>query len=90
VSDDFEPVTSFDVSDENPVAVANQLRALQREVRDGFDSMGRALTVLVRIEEKLIVIIDRQNVLERRVDEIDRRVAVLETKPKRRRAARKK
>jgi hypothetical protein len=75
---EYQPVTAFDVSDENPSAVANQLRALQREVRDGFDSIGRALTALSRIEERLIVVIERQNFVERRIDVIEKRVTSVE------------
>jgi hypothetical protein len=84
--DDFKPATVHDTADENPAMIGNHLRALQREVRDGFDSIGRALTALSRIEERLIVVIDRQNVLEHRLDAHEIRLLALESK--RRRAAR--
>lgn len=64
-----------DCADDNPTMIAGHLRTLQREMRDGFDSIGRALGALVRIEERLVVLIDRQNVLERRVDENEKRTA---------------
>lgn len=78
MSDEFKPVTAFDVSDENPLAVAGQMRALQREVRDGFESIGRALTALARIEERLIVVIERQNFAERRIDTVEKRIGAVE------------
>lgn len=87
MSDERTPLTAFDVSDDNPTMIAGHLRALQREVRDGFDSIGRALVALTRIEARLDVLVDRQNVTERRVDDIERRVATLENKPKRRKTA---
>jgi predicted nuclease with TOPRIM domain len=74
----FEPVTREDVDDEAPAMLANHMRALQREMRDGFDSIGRALQALSRIEERLVVVIDRQNHLERRIDDHERRLALLE------------
>lgn len=61
-----------DEAEDQPRVVANQLRALQREVRDGFESMGRALTMFEKIDAKLDVIIDRQNVADRRLDAIER------------------
>lgn len=33
------PVTAFDVSDENPDVLANLLRAVQREMRSGFEML---------------------------------------------------
>lgn len=79
--DDYNPVTPFDVSDDNPQAVSHSVRALQREMRDGFDSLGRSLAALTRIEERLVVIIDRQNHSDRRLDEHERRIAALEGTP---------
>lgn len=35
----YQPVSSFDVSDENPTVVTELLRALAREMRDGFESL---------------------------------------------------
>lgn len=83
----WQPSQTGDNADTEPRVIANHLRALTREMRDGFDAIGRALTVLTRIEERLIVVIDRQNVLERRLDDHDRRLDALE---KRRAAPRKK
>jgi hypothetical protein len=80
MSDDRKIVDAWDVSDENPLAVANQLRALQRDVRDGFDGIGRALQALTRIEERLHVVIDRQNHADTRMDAMERRISALETK----------
>lgn len=71
VDDGFEPVAREDVTDER--LVAGHLRALQREVRDGFDAIGRALTALTRIDERLVVIIDRQNDFERRLTALETR-----------------
>lgn len=65
VKDGLDPVTAADVTDEK--LVAGQLRALQREVRDGFESIARSLAAFTRIEERLDVIIDRQNDFERRL-----------------------
>ncbi len=87
---DFQPLTAADVDDENPRMLAGHLRALQREMRDGFESLARTLTAFERIESRLDVIIDRQNVLERRQDELELRVAALEAPKRRRPAARRK
>ena len=84
----WKPVAAADVTDDK--LVAGQLRALQREVRDGFDAIARSLTAFERIEARLDVLIDRQNVTERRVDDIERRLTALESKPKRRKPARRK
>ncbi len=90
VDSKFEPVTARDVTDEK--LVAGQLRALQLEVREGFELMGtRLLTMLERIELKMDVLTDRVTRLERdRIDDresvlrINERVVALENKrPKR-------
>jgi hypothetical protein len=76
----WKPSTPAELDDEHPNMVAGHLRALQREVRDGFDSIGRALVALTRIEERLDVVIDRQNHQDQRLDALEQRVALLETK----------
>lgn len=83
--DGFKPITPDQVTDEK--LVAGQLRALQREVRDGFESIAQSLKAFERVDAKLDVIIDRQNVMESRLDVIDKwraatdvRLAALETK----------
>lgn len=87
---DFKAADAFDVSDENPAVIANHLRALQREVRSGFEILGqRVLTAIERIEHRLDVITDRQALSERRIDDLDRRVASLEAKKRRKPAGRK-
>jgi hypothetical protein len=67
----WQPSQTGDNADDHPKVIANHLRALTREMRDGFDGIGRALVALTRIDEKLDVVIDRQNVLERRQDAAD-------------------
>lgn len=76
--DEHVPVTRDDVAEGNPRVIVEQLRHLTREMRDGFDGIGRALVALTHINDKLDVVIDRQNVLERRQDDLDRRVSALE------------
>jgi hypothetical protein len=84
----WQPSQTGDNADDHPKVIANHLRALTREMRDGFDGIGRALVALTRIDEKLDVVIDRQNVLERRQDaadaeraELARRITALESIP---------
>lgn len=81
-----------DEADDNPRVIANHVRALQREVRSGFELITqKVLDRLDRFDAKLDVVIDRQNHQEMRLDALERRVAALETKPKRRvSAARRK
>jgi hypothetical protein len=47
----FEPITAFDVSDENPEFLARRLDALQREVRDGFALVMSALDRIAKTLE---------------------------------------
>lgn len=69
---DRTPITRDDVAEDNPRMIAGQLRALQRDVNAGFESVAQALKAFERIDAKLDVIIDRQNVAERRLDAIER------------------
>jgi hypothetical protein len=78
INDGFPAAKTGDSSDEK--LVVGQMRALQREVRDGFESIGHSLAALVRIEERLHVIIDRQNVLDARVTDVETRQTVLDTR----------
>jgi hypothetical protein len=71
----WQPVTPAQVADDHPSMLANHMRALQREMRDGFDGIGRALVALTRIESRLDVVIERQNLIELRQDAIERRQA---------------
>lgn len=78
VDDGFPVAKPGDADDER--LVVGQMRALQRDVRDGFESVENSLKALVRIEEKLFVIIDRQNVLDRRQTELEDHQRVLDQK----------
>lgn len=73
----FEPVTAFDVSDENPEFLARRLDTLQREMRDGFALVLSAI-------ERLTKTIEGDHV---RDSDIEQRVVALEQP--RRKAARK-
>ncbi len=74
--DGFTPATGADVADDNPRMIAGELRALKRDVNAGFELMTqKVLTRLDRFDQKLDVVIDRQNVFERRLDDVERRVA---------------
>lgn len=76
MSDGFKPVSAFDVSDENPAVVARRLDRLHTDVLERFDNIERALVAIAKFDEKLDVIIDRQNVTDRRVDETARQLRV--------------
>lgn len=87
--DEFKPVTAFDVSDENPAMIANHMRALQREVRAGFEMVTqKLLTAIERLNNRYDITDDRVTALERRATDAERRLEALEKK--RRTAARKK
>lgn len=80
----WTPSRAGDEADHNPRVIANRLDALIRDTNAGFVSVTQALKAFERIEAKLDVIIDRQNVTDRRVDDLERRVAQLEAaKPRR-------
>ena len=73
MSDDHTPVTAADVDENNPSMVRGELRALQREVRSGFELITqKVLDRLDQVDGKLDVLVDRQNVLDRRQDAIER------------------
>jgi hypothetical protein len=92
VSDEFKPLTAADVDDLH--LLPGELRAFRSEVRDSLDAIARALQSLGRIEERLDVVIDRQNHLDvriecverdvsedrKRIEMIERRVMALESK----------
>lgn len=67
-----------------------EFRAFRRDMTDTLAHIANALEKLGGIEQRLDVIIDRQNEQDRRMDAQDRRmddlvkrVTLLETKPKR-------
>lgn len=76
----WQPSLTGDNAEDNPKVIANLLKALTRETRDGFESIGRALVALTRIEERLDVVIDRQNHQDLRLDALELRIVALETK----------
>lgn len=79
--DGFTPATGADVAEDNPRMIAGELRALKRDVNAGFELMTqKVLTRLDRFDQKLDVVIDRQNHLERRLDDVERRLSALERK----------
>jgi hypothetical protein len=72
VDDKFKPVDEYELRDDNPKVLAEQMRALQREVRDGFQLVTDALNRLTKTIEGDHV----------RDSDIEQRVAALE-QPKR-------
>lgn len=81
------PSRPGDEADDNPRVIANTVRALQREVRSGFELITqKVLDRLDRFDGKLDVVIDRQNIQEARLDTIERRLTALEANAPRRRA----
>jgi hypothetical protein len=75
----WQPVRPSDVADDHPSMVAGHLRALQREMRDGFQSIAMALKAFERIDGKLDVVIERQNYQDKRLDALEFRIATLES-----------
>lgn len=68
MSGDRAPVTAADVRDDNPQMLANHLRALQTEMRSGFELLGtKLLTAIERFGERLDDYSDRLAHLERDV-----------------------
>lgn len=80
MSDEFKPLQAGELTD--LALLPGEFRAFRRETHDSLESIARALQSLDRIEKRLDVVIDRQNVLEARVDGIDKRLTALETKRK--------
>lgn len=72
----FAPVTGADMSDENPFFLANLLRALQREMRDGFESLREEM----RRDRKQRELRDEQ--ADYRFTDLEQRIAAQE-QPKR-------
>lgn len=81
--------TPANTADDHPSVIAAALHALKRDVHDGFDRMARALEALSRIEDRIDVIIDRQNHQDQRMDAIELRLVALETKKRRKSAGKK-
>ncbi len=74
VDDRFDPVTRDDVAEDNPRMIVGELRALQREVRSGFELvMARLLTAIERMSNRQDDQADRISELERRVDALEAR-----------------
>ncbi len=63
----WTPVKREDVTD--LALLPGEMRAFRTEVRDELKSIARAITAFERIEAKIDVVIDRQNVFQRRLDE---------------------
>lgn len=88
--DEFKPLDAYDVSDENPAMIANHMRALQREVRAGFEMVTqKLLTAIERLNNRYDITDDRVTALERRATDAERRLDAIE-KLKRRKTARKR
>lgn len=87
---EYVPVTAADVADENPIAIANHLRALQREVRSGFELITNRLeTMMDRFAERQDDHAFRIAQLESDSSRTDQRLAALEARPTKKRKARK-
>lgn len=69
----FKPSTAADAAEDNPRVIANQLRALQRDVKAGFERMDVRFETII---EKILVVVDD---LSHRVTSLERRVTALET-----------
>ena len=85
MSDSFKPVSPDDVTD--LALLPGEFRTFRQEMRDLLESVVRELQALGRIEERIDVIVDRQNESERRertrderIDDHERRIKALETK----------
>lgn len=84
----WTPSKTGDNADDNPRVIVETVRALTRETRDGFASVNRTLAVFARIENKLDVIVDRQNHQDAQIAAIQQeqartaaRLDALESKP---------
>jgi hypothetical protein len=80
VDDKFKPVQAGQADDLN--SLPGEFRAFRNEMRDCLNAIARSLQSLGRIEERIDVVIDRQNVLEQNFNSLTKRVAALETKPR--------
>lgn len=88
IDDKFRPVQVGELDDLH--LLPGEFRAFRSEVRDSLAGIARALQTLGRIEERLDVVIDRQNVADKRMDAIElehktlaERITALEKKPTR-------
>ena len=73
IDDKFKPVLTGELSDLD--LLPGEFRAFRSEVRDSLAAIARALQTLGRIEERLDVVIDRQNLVEKRLDAVEREQA---------------
>jgi len=71
----FKPLTPFDVSDQNPVFIARQLHALQRDMRIGFELLDNRLATIMQSHER------RLDSLEDQVKELRRECAEKRKRP---------
>lgn len=76
VDDKFKSVQAADVDDLH--CLPGEFRAFRSEMRDSLDAIARALQSLGRIEARLDVVIDRQNTLDARIADVEKRVTALE------------
>lgn len=81
---EFKPIKTGDLSDLN--LLPGEFRAFRSETRDLLGNIARSLQILGRIEDRLDVIIDRQNVADKRIDDLEKQFKELQ----RRKPARKK
>jgi hypothetical protein len=70
----FKASTVADNAEDNPRVIANQLRALQREMRAGFELLGNKLLVTMERMDQ------RQDAFGAELAELRRRIAELEAK----------
>lgn len=85
--DGFTPVAADELTDEK--LVAGQLRALQREVRDGFELVtNKLLTNLERLNDRIDDVMSRLSSLERYRVELDARLDSIEARLPRKRTQR--
>lgn len=71
----FTPATMHDVAEDNPRMIVNQLRAVQRDMKAGFDRMDVRFETILK---KVLTVVDD---LAHRMTTLEQRVAALETKP---------
>jgi phage shock protein A len=62
----WSPVTPEDVAEDNPSMLANHIRALQLEVRDGD---ARIIRAVERLAERIDPLVERIEELERKVSD---------------------
>lgn len=71
----FKPATMHDVAEDNPRMIVNQLRAVQRDMKAGFDRMDVRFETLLK---RALTIIDD---IAHRMTSLEQRVTALEAKP---------